>query len=201
TMANAFATFASGGVLCTNTGIESITDSTGKAYPVTAPVCKQTIKPEVAAAVSTGLQDVLGFGPGRSYGSAQGLYLDPADPAAAKTGTTDQSQDTWIVGYTPKLATASWWGYWEQGARKDAIDYTYKGKHFAQVDGRDIAGPQWKAYMLQAVQFYPGGPFPTPPANLTATTTKELKTTPPGSTTPNPAPSASPSPTDNGNNK
>ncbi|WP_427015578.1 transglycosylase domain-containing protein [Pseudarthrobacter sp. P1] len=166
TMANAFATFASGGVLCTNSAIESITDNAGKEYPVRSSDCKQTIKPEVAAAVNTGLQDALGFGPGRSYGSAAGLALDPSNPAAAKTGTTDGSQDTWIVGYTPKLATASWWGYWKEGSPQYALDFTYKGKFYTQVDGANIAGPQWKAYMQQVVGFYPGGAFPTAPANL-----------------------------------
>ena len=32
-------------------------------------------------------------------------------PAAGKTGTTDAFNDAWFVGYTPKLATATWMGY------------------------------------------------------------------------------------------
>src|SRR3712207_1533570 len=32
-------------------------------------------------------------------------------PAAGKTGTTDNENDAWFVGYTPKLATATWMGY------------------------------------------------------------------------------------------
>jgi penicillin-binding protein 1A len=35
-------------------------------------------------------------------------------PAAAKTGTTDNFRDAWLVGYTPLLATASWVGYPDQ---------------------------------------------------------------------------------------
>jgi penicillin-binding protein 1A len=32
-------------------------------------------------------------------------------PAAGKTGTTDNHNDAWFVGYTPHLSTAVWWGY------------------------------------------------------------------------------------------
>ena len=32
-------------------------------------------------------------------------------PAAGKTGTTDESNDAWFVGYTPELSTAVWVGY------------------------------------------------------------------------------------------
>lgn len=200
TMANAFATFASGGVLCTNTGITSVTDSTGKNYPVTAPACKQSIKPEVAAAVSVGLQDVLGFGPGRSYGSATGLALNDAT-AAAKTGTNDDASSTWIVGYTTKLATASWWGYWLKGARKDALNYTYNGKFYPAVDGAFIAGPQWKAYMEQAVKFYPGTNFPAPPSNLVNAPAAQPLPSKSNSTPSSSAPAASSAPSAGNGNK
>ena len=32
-------------------------------------------------------------------------------PAAGKTGTTDEFNDAWFVGYTPKLASSVWVGY------------------------------------------------------------------------------------------
>ena len=32
-------------------------------------------------------------------------------PAAGKTGTTDNNNDAWFVGYTPHLSTAVWLGY------------------------------------------------------------------------------------------
>jgi membrane peptidoglycan carboxypeptidase len=34
-----------------------------------------------------------------------------AQPAAGKTGTTDENTDTWFVGFTPYLATAVWMGF------------------------------------------------------------------------------------------
>ena len=37
-------------------------------------------------------------------------------PAAGKTGTTDNFNDAWFVGYTPKLATSVWVGYPERAA-------------------------------------------------------------------------------------
>ncbi|WP_434615594.1 transglycosylase domain-containing protein [Arthrobacter sp. A5] len=175
TMANGFATFASGGVYCNPTAITSITDYQNKTYPVPGADCKQTIKPEVAAGVNYALQDVV------TKGSAYGLGI--GTPAAAKTGTTDGSEQTWVIGYTPKLATASWWGYWKEGATRYATDYTYKGKFYPQVDGAYIAGPQWQNYMKQAVQFYPGGTFVAPPTNLLAPPSNG-RSTPPSSSPP-----------------
>jgi membrane peptidoglycan carboxypeptidase len=190
TMATAFATFASSGMYCKPIAIESITDYQGKDYPVPTADCSQSIKPEVANAVNYGLQEVL------TQGSAYGLGI--GTPAAVKTGTTDSSEQTWVIGYTPKLATASWWGWWKEGARRDALNYNYKGKVFPQVDGAYIAGPQWQNYMKQAVSFYPGGTFTAPPANLLAntrgTTTPATPTTPSNPTTPaNPPATSAPS--------
>ncbi|WP_330059136.1 penicillin-binding transpeptidase domain-containing protein [Paenarthrobacter sp. Z7-10] len=160
TMANAFATFASGGIHCNPTAITAVTDSQGKKYPVPGPDCKQAINPDVAKGVNYALQQVI------TKGSAYGL--DIGTPAGAKTGTTDASKQTWMIGYTPKLATASWWGWWKDGARQDALDYTYKGKTYDQVDGAYIAGPQWQNYMKQAITFYPSGDFPAPPESTIA---------------------------------
>ena len=38
-------------------------------------------------------------------------------PRGRKTGTTDEDNDAWLVGYTPKLATATWMGYNARGSR------------------------------------------------------------------------------------
>jgi membrane peptidoglycan carboxypeptidase len=41
-------------------------------------------------------------------GTAAGLTIDR--PAAGKTGTTDENQDAWFIGFTPQLTTAVWMG-------------------------------------------------------------------------------------------
>ncbi|MCY0905573.1 transglycosylase domain-containing protein [Arthrobacter sp. H14-L1] len=189
TMANGFATFASGGIFCNPTGIVSITDYQNKTYPVPGSDCKQTIKPEVAAGVNYALQNVV------KEGSGYGLGI-PGTPVGAKTGTTDGSEQTWFIGYTPKLATASWWGYWKEGATRYALDYTYKGKFYPQVDGAYIAGPQWQKYMKQAVTFYPGGSFTAPPPSMLGAPTAPRQQTPaPSSPATNPAaPASAPAP-------
>jgi penicillin-binding protein 1A len=43
--------------------------------------------------------------------SGTGTKANIGCPAAGKTGTTDNFNDAWFVGYTPKLATATWMGY------------------------------------------------------------------------------------------
>ena len=42
-------------------------------------------------------------------GTAKAAGLDD-QPSAAKTGTTQENADVWLVGYTPRLSTAVWIG-------------------------------------------------------------------------------------------
>lgn len=158
TMAAAYATFASGGTYCTPVAITSITDSRKKQYPVPSGGCKQTMSPGVAAGVDVALQDVLKKGSG---------YQIPLDvPAGAKTGTSDYSSQTWTVGYTSGLATASWvGGYQDNGPMRDIV---INGKFYSQVDGAYIAGPQWQHYMNKVAPLYSTAEFPQPPASMGA---------------------------------
>ena len=58
-------------------------------------------------------------------------------PAAGKTGTAENYDNAWFVGYTPKLSTAVWVGY-PQGNIQMANGF-----------GGTLAAPIWRQFMLR----------------------------------------------------
>jgi penicillin-binding protein 1A len=73
-------------------------------------------------------------------------------PAAGKTGTTNDSFDTWFMGFTRDLATGVWLGY--------DINVTPLGRY--ETGGR-AALPIWLDYMAWALKDRPQDEFPPPP--------------------------------------
>ncbi|MBA2448684.1 MAG: PBP1A family penicillin-binding protein, partial [Chloroflexi bacterium] len=71
-------------------------------------------------------------------------------PSAAKTGTTDEYRDSWIVGYTPDLVAGVWVGNTDNRPMKD-------------VGGASGAGKVWNAFMQEALVDTPPRAFPRPP--------------------------------------
>ncbi|MDD0859834.1 penicillin-binding transpeptidase domain-containing protein [Arthrobacter alpinus] len=158
TMANAFATFASGGRYCTPIALESITNAKGEKLPVPSANCKQTVKPEVAAGVNMVLQQVLQ--PGGS-----GYAIPVQYPAGAKTGTTNDSQHTWTTGYTRGVATSSWVGM-PENKNDSTNNRLIAGQRIPYVDGSTYAGKAWQGYMNQVAGNYDVGAFDPPPASI-----------------------------------
>jgi penicillin-binding protein 1A len=72
-------------------------------------------------------------------------------PAAGKTGTTNDSFDTWFLGFTRDLATGVWLGY--------DINESPLGRY--ETGGR-AALPIWIAYMQTALRGRPQPNFPIP---------------------------------------
>ena len=160
-MANAYATFAAGGVHCNPVALDSITDAHSHTYPVPGAGCKQTINPDVAAGVTYALKNVL------TKGSGYNIPVNKDQDIFAKTGTTDGNTMTWTVGATSSIATASWFGSYKGiGPRWANQDITINGKYYDGVDGADIAGGQWGHLMDAADSELPGSLFPSPPASM-----------------------------------
>ncbi len=102
-MANAYATLASGGMRSKPKAIKRVVFPDGKSEDLGKPVRKRVLTDGQAYEVTQILeQNVLG---------GTGTAAQIGCPAAGKTGTTDEFNDAWFVGYTPKLATAVWVGY------------------------------------------------------------------------------------------
>jgi len=141
-MAGAFAAFASGGIYCTPVAITKVVDTKGQERPVPDAGCKQEIDPAVANTIARAMSGVWG-GTMSSVGS-------PGFPAAGKTGTSNNNEYTWFVGYTPRLAAAvavsgSLKGF-ETANRK-----TIGGHRYSVVYGATIAGPTWKRFAVAAL--------------------------------------------------
>ncbi|NUT71295.1 penicillin-binding protein [Pseudarthrobacter sp. C4D7] len=168
TMANAYATFASGGTYCSPTALTGITDNRGDQLPVPSADCHQTIKSTVAAGVTYALKNVLTRGSG---------YKLPVNKSGydifAKTGTTDGNINTWTVGATSGVATASWFGsYKGTGPEWINQDITINGRYYPVVNGADLAGNQWARFMNQAAPQYSAKDFPAPPPAMLRTPAK-----------------------------
>ena len=158
-MATAYATFAAGGVHCNPVALVSVTGADGHYYPVPEAGCEQTIDPDVAAGVTYALERVL------TKGSGYNIPVTKEHDIFAKTGTTDGHTQTWTVGATTGIATASWFGSYKGfGPGWANENITINGKYYAGLNGANIAGTQWAHLMNAAAPKYPGEPFPSPPA-------------------------------------
>ncbi|HEX9088816.1 MAG TPA: transglycosylase domain-containing protein, partial [Arthrobacter sp.] len=164
TMASAFATFANDGKYCEPMAIESVTDATGAQLPAQAASCRDAIKPEVARGVTAALQEVLNRGSGSLIKPR--ISTRTSFPIAAKTGTNDPNNSTWVVGFTSGLATASWFGDALGSQDRPGRNLTLNGQFYKAIDGYMIAGPQFSNFMTQIAPSYGTNPFLTPPSNL-----------------------------------
>ena len=166
-MATAFATFANDGIRCNPIALTSVTDAAGTAYPVPGAGCKRAMTSEVAAGVTYALQTML------VRGSGWNIPLNDKSSAFAKTGTTDGNIDTWTVGATSGISTASWFGSY-QGNGDEWINQNIviNGQYYAGVDGANLAGSQWAAVMNVAQEqgAYAAKPLVQPPASMLAAT-------------------------------
>jgi penicillin-binding protein 1A len=103
-MAAAYATLASGGIRHRPTAIRKVVFPDGDVDKLSRPKGKRVLTDGEAYEVTRILEGNIQSGTGRTA-SALGC------PAAGKTGTTDNHNDAWFVGYTPHLSTAVWLGY------------------------------------------------------------------------------------------
>ena len=162
TMASAYAGFAADGKYCAPVVVLSITDRTGKQVPVPTSSCTQALDPNVAHGVSFALKRVLVDG----TGSGQGI----GRPAAGKTGTTDDSKDTWFVGYTPQRSTAVWVGDnpnpVDGKARKSISHRTIDGHGYGTIYGATLAAPIWHDIMEVASDGLPKTDWPNPTGKI-----------------------------------
>lgn len=166
-MANAYATFAAHGMYCKPTAITSITDTSGKQYPVATPDCHQTIDPALTDQLTGMLQGVV------DHGTARAIKDVYSGPAAGKTGTNDSRLMTWFDGYTPNLAAAVWVGIVSPKPNdKGLVDVKVGGKGYPKVCGGCLAAPIWGQAVNGALAgtTVPGFSVPELPGDLPAPT-------------------------------
>jgi membrane peptidoglycan carboxypeptidase len=173
-VAEAYATFASGGVHCDPIILESITDSTGAERAVPSANCQRVISEDVANAMSSLLSSVMTKGTGRRVMTADGR------PQAGKTGTIDSNAAVWFVGYTPQVAGAAMIsidntrspfvqgknGYRSAGLKGYTVPST--GRALEGSGSGDAGQEIWKPAMQTYLQGKAMQSFNAPPAELVA---------------------------------
>ena len=152
-MANAYATFASGGKYCKPIAIDQILDASGTSMAVPSADCTQAMDQGAADETAKTLRATSEPG-----GTAKDAVF--GRPIAGKTGTTDEAENTWFVGFTPQLSTAVWIGDATESGRS-LVGRTIGGVYFPKIYGSDLAVPMWRDYMSQAVANDPALPIPS----------------------------------------
>jgi 1A family penicillin-binding protein len=131
----AYGSFASGGIVREPILIRRVEDSDGKVLYQGESKSHRAISETTAYLMSSMLQDVISSG--TAYRARQiGFTL----PAAGKTGTTNDYNDAWFVGFTPHLVTGVWVGFDQP---KTIIANGYAA---------DVAVPIWAGFMKRATK-------------------------------------------------
>ncbi|WP_313891558.1 transglycosylase domain-containing protein [Psychrobacillus sp.] len=104
---NAFGTFANDGQFIDAYMIEKIVDANGKTIFEHEIEPVQVFSPATAYIITDMLRDVLKEGTATVANSRLKFKSD----FAAKTGTTQDHNDSWLVGYNPNVSLGVWLGY------------------------------------------------------------------------------------------
>lgn len=143
---SAYGVFANRGIRNPTTGILRIEDGAGNVLEEFERKESRVLDEQIALTITDILSDNEARAP--AFGQRSPLYFHGRD-VAAKTGTTNNFRDAWIVGYTPNIAVGAWAGN---------NDNSPMAK---QVAGFVIA-PLWNEFMETALAAFPHEPFDKP---------------------------------------
>ena len=143
-MADAYGTLANGGTHVPATIINKVVFPDGSSENFGDPKPTRVFPDGQTYTATNVLKQVITSGTGTAAGYGC--------PAAGKTGTANNLENAWFVGYTPRMSTAVWVGY-PQGNIPMADGF-----------GGALAAPIWHDYMQAASGNYCGDfPQPTDP--------------------------------------
>jgi membrane carboxypeptidase/penicillin-binding protein len=131
----AYGAFANGGIVRRPILIRRVEDNDGKVLFNDPGKANRAVSESTAFLMASMLADVINSG--TAYRARQSGFMLPA---AGKTGTTNDYNDAWFVGFTPKLVTGVWIGFDQP---KTIIRNGYAG---------EIAVPLWGSFMKVATR-------------------------------------------------
>lgn len=134
-MTSAYGVFANDGTRVPYAAILKIEDTKGTVLEEYTPKGTLVLNPESARRVSDILSDNVARAP--LFGSNSLVYFGGRD-VAAKTGTTNDNKDAWLVGYTPNIVVGAWAG-------------NNENTPMIGMSGTIIA-PMWRALMDEALK-------------------------------------------------
>jgi penicillin-binding protein 1A len=140
-MASGYATLADDGVYHPPTFVSSVTDAAGNVLNAGPSPGVQAIPAAIAQEETSILTQVIQRGTGTAANIGQ--------PAAGKTGTAQNYDNAWFVGYTPTLATAVWVG--DLTSNKPLLNV----EGVPTVEGGTIPAKIWANYMEVALDTTP----------------------------------------------
>lgn len=144
---NAYSIFARDGKVNNIVSILRIEDKNGNIIEEYKSEEKDVLDPQAARMINSILSDnsARAF----TFGTNNSLTLGNR-PVAAKTGTTNDYRDAWIVGYTPSIITGVWVGNTDNKEMKGA------------ADGSVVAAPIWQEFMKRVLGDTPIEEFKKP---------------------------------------
>jgi penicillin-binding protein 1A len=149
-MANAYATLASGGFRNKPIAITKVRFPDGNTEDLGKPKRERVFSDAVAFEVVKILKMNIQAG--------TGVRANVGCPAGGKTGTTDNFNDAWFDGFTPRLAAAVWVGY------PDALR-EMRSVHGISVAGGTFPAEIWAKFMKVAKGNFCGD-FPPPKSTI-----------------------------------
>ncbi len=149
-MVSAYSVFATNGLKSPITSVLKIEDSSGNIIEKVNSTPKIVLDANVSELINSILSDNQARAP--IFGLKSPLYFEDFE-VAAKTGTTQDYKDGWILGYTPSFAAGVWVG-------------NNNGSLMSREPGVVVAGPIWHSFMEKALSKYPKESFIKPELNI-----------------------------------
>lgn len=142
-MTSAYGVFANDGVRNNITGILKIQDTKGNIIEEFATSSRRVLPEQTARMMNDVLSDVTA----RNSIFVKAYFKN--DVVALKTGTTNNSRDAWMLGYTPTFAVGAWMG-------------NNDNKPMSQLASALTVGPMWKSFTDELLKKFPKEDFIKP---------------------------------------
>jgi penicillin-binding protein 1A len=141
-LTDAYVTFVNHGIRPTPSTLRVVLDARGRPLFVRRDPGVRVL-PEQTASLMTGLlEDVVIFGVSYPLRARYGFTR----PVAGKTGTTNDYNDAWFIGFTPDVVAGVWVGYDQpQSLMRPAAE---------------VALPVWAGIVSRLLDGFPARPFP-----------------------------------------
>ena len=147
-MASAYGTFAADGMYHEPHLVERVLDRKGKRVFAADEEGERRLSSQIARVETQVLRQVVERGTG-TRARLSGRQV------AGKTGTSQNHENAWFVGYTPQLSTAVW-----MGAPEGNVSMSNVGG--IRVTGGSYPARIWNAFMTEALEGEPAMTFPAP---------------------------------------
>lgn len=151
-MAAAYAGIANDGMYRPPSFVEKVTDRNGKVLFEGPVKGTRAISPQTARVATQVLRAVVDRGTGTAA-------RQRSRQVAGKTGTSQEWQNAWFVGYTPQLSTAVWMG-------SPVGNVSMKNVGGRNVTGGSYPARIWGAYMAAALADVPAVKFLVPTSKV-----------------------------------